>query len=38
MADYGTMGVNYIIGNGTLGLGDMINQSELGQNLTIDLY
>lgn len=38
LADYGTMGVNYISGNGAVGLGDMIDQSSWGQSMTIEMY
>ena len=38
VADFGTMGVNIIMGNGHVGLGDMIDNSSWGQSHTIKMY
>jgi len=38
IADYGTMRVNYLLGNGAVGLGDMIDNSNWGKSKTIEMY
>lgn len=38
IADYGTMGVNYFLGNGAVGLGDMIDNSNWGKSWTLKMY
>jgi hypothetical protein len=38
VADFGTMGVNCLLGNGAVGLGDMIDNSSLGKSLTIEMH
>jgi hypothetical protein len=32
------MGVNYLLGNGAVGLGDMIDNSDWGRSKTIEMY
>lgn len=34
IADFGTMGINYLMGNGAVGLGDMLDQ-KIG---TLEMY
>ncbi|WP_343644153.1 DUF6443 domain-containing protein [Chryseobacterium sp.] len=38
VVDMGTGGVNYLSGNGFTTLSDVIDQSEWGQNVTVDMY
>jgi hypothetical protein len=38
VADFGTMGVNYLIGNGSMGLGDIIDESNFGKSITAEMY
>jgi hypothetical protein len=38
VADFGTMGVNWLIGNGARGLGDIIDESDFGKSITIEMY
>lgn len=38
LADYGTLGVNYLLGNGAVGLGDMLDNSNFGKSITIEMY
>ncbi len=37
-ADYGTLGINYLLGNGAVGLGDMIDNSDWGKSETYEMY
>jgi RHS repeat-associated protein len=37
-ADFGTMGVNYLLGNGVIGLGDMLDNSSFGQKFSYEMY
>jgi hypothetical protein len=39
VADFGTMGVNkFILGNGAVELGDMLDKSNFGKAITIEMY
>lgn len=38
IADYGTMGVNYLLGNGAIGLGDMIDNAVAENYGKLELY
>ncbi|WP_409417853.1 hypothetical protein [Flavobacterium sp. PS2] len=38
IADFGTMGVNYLINGESKGLSDMIDESSLGKDTTIKMY
>ncbi|MCK6606875.1 MAG: DUF6443 domain-containing protein [Flavobacterium sp.] len=38
IADFGTMGVNYLINGEAKGLGDMIDESSLGKSVTVKMY
>lgn len=38
VADFGTMGVNYLINGETKGIGDMIDESSFGKTTTVKMY
>jgi hypothetical protein len=38
IADYGILGINYLLGNGAVSLGDMIDNSSFGKKYTYEMY
>lgn len=38
VADFGTMGVNYLINGEAKGIGDMIDESSFGKTTTVKMY